>query len=204
MWSGAGAEAAAHLTEAARESLRLLLLRELSDLGAAAIYERFSQARSAAEPPGGAGQVRQGDGTALYDQFVADMKAGGFRRLFEDNPGGTQLHRLNEFVFVVGCGQHDNAGLVFGNLEPLKGSHTVKARHLEIEEKDVGFMLLKHIQYLPTILSLCYNFKIFFQRQKLAEAVPKNRVVVGDYDPNFRTDWNSCAGRGPVNCGIVL
>ena len=36
-------------------------------------------AHDAAEPA-------QHNGTSRYDQFVADMKAGGFRRLFEDKP----------------------------------------------------------------------------------------------------------------------
>ena len=52
--------------------LRRSLLVELSNLSAPAIYELFDEARG-----------RSGVG---YDQFVSDMKADGFRRLFDDKP----------------------------------------------------------------------------------------------------------------------
>lgn len=68
-----------NLTEAARLYLSRSLLKELTSLSAPAIYERFVKARNARETPPAAG-------TSLYDQFVAEMKAGGFRRLFEDKP----------------------------------------------------------------------------------------------------------------------
>ena len=82
VWSGLDARASANLTEAARACLRLALLRELSGLCAAAIYERFAKVRNAAATPGDAADT----GSARYHQFVADMRAGGFRRLFEDKP----------------------------------------------------------------------------------------------------------------------
>ncbi len=71
LWQGLDAAAAAW-TATARAGLAQALLEELSGLGAPAIYQRFAAARDA--------------GTPGYDQFVAAMKAGGFRRLFEDKP----------------------------------------------------------------------------------------------------------------------
>lgn len=79
------ARASHNLEESARACLRLSLFEELSGLMVPAIYERFAKAREAGEPPADA-ERRQGGATAKYDQFVADMKAGGFRRLFEDKP----------------------------------------------------------------------------------------------------------------------
>ena len=49
---------------------------------APAIYERFARLRN--ELAGNAAAANTGAG--CYDQFVADMKSGGFRRLFEDKP----------------------------------------------------------------------------------------------------------------------
>lgn len=72
LWSGLPAGTAAILTEAARASLRDGFLSHLSELAAPAIYERFAGARLAA-------------GTG-YGAFIADMKAGGVLRLFEDKP----------------------------------------------------------------------------------------------------------------------
>ncbi|MGH6770255.1 MAG: type 2 lanthipeptide synthetase LanM family protein [Xanthobacteraceae bacterium] len=85
LWASADARASDNLNQSARACLRQSLLRELAGLLAPAIYERFAKAREA---------DRQADGTrppgdgasSLYDEFVASMRAGGFRRLFEDKP----------------------------------------------------------------------------------------------------------------------
>jgi type 2 lantibiotic biosynthesis protein LanM len=86
LWSGLEARVGDNLNEAARASLRLALLRELSSLGTAALYERFAKARNASPPQHDAASPSPRNGTALYDRFVADMQAGGWRRLFEDKP----------------------------------------------------------------------------------------------------------------------
>jgi len=86
LWSGLEARTFARLGESARICLRVSLLKRLSDLSTPAIYERFDQARKGGAPPGGATPPQQSSGTARYDRFVADMKSGGFRRLFEDKP----------------------------------------------------------------------------------------------------------------------
>src|SRR6185437_2499696 len=62
------------------------LLMELSSLSTPAIYELFVKARKAGATPPDPAQPQQDAGTSLYDQFVAKMKAGGFRALFEDKP----------------------------------------------------------------------------------------------------------------------
>jgi type 2 lantibiotic biosynthesis protein LanM len=86
LWSGLDACVGDNLNEAARASLRLALLRELSSLGTAALYERFAKARNAGSPQHDAAGPVQHNGTSLYDRFVAEMQAGGWRRLFEDKP----------------------------------------------------------------------------------------------------------------------
>src|SRR5580692_11738907 len=86
LWSGLDGRIGDNLNEAARASLRLGLLRELSSLGTAALYERFAKARNAGSPQHDAAGPVQHNGTSLYDRFVAEMQAGGWRRLFEDKP----------------------------------------------------------------------------------------------------------------------
>ena len=83
--AGIDARAFGNLSEAARDGLSLALLKGLSDLCAAALYERFDKARKADGPSPEAAASRQSAGTR-YDRFVGEMKAGGFRRLFEDKP----------------------------------------------------------------------------------------------------------------------
>jgi type 2 lantibiotic biosynthesis protein LanM len=86
LWSGLDARIGDNLNEAARASLRLALLRELSSLGTAALYERFAKARNAGSPRHDAAAPAQHNGSAIYHRFVGDMQAGGWRRLFEDKP----------------------------------------------------------------------------------------------------------------------
>ena len=86
LWSGLDARVGDNLNEAARASLRLALLRELSSLGTAALYERFAKARNASSPQHDAAEPAQHNGSSIYDRFIAEMQAGGWRRLFEDKP----------------------------------------------------------------------------------------------------------------------
>jgi type 2 lantibiotic biosynthesis protein LanM len=75
-----------HLTDSARTCLRALLLAELSGLFAAPLYDRFAQARKAGETPADASQPPRDDATVRYEKFITDMRASGFRRLFEEKP----------------------------------------------------------------------------------------------------------------------
>jgi class II lanthipeptide synthase len=86
LWANIGGQAIDNLNESARTCLRHSLLKELSSLSAPAIYELFVKARKAGGTPPDAAKPQHGGGTSRYDQFVAEMKAGGFRRLFEDKP----------------------------------------------------------------------------------------------------------------------
>jgi type 2 lantibiotic biosynthesis protein LanM len=78
LWPGIDTKAAGNLAASARIDLRHAFLAELTGLCAPALYERFAKLRKAAGP--------EGTGTRIYDQFLAGMKTGGFRSLFEDKP----------------------------------------------------------------------------------------------------------------------
>ncbi len=85
LWSDI--DVSGYLTESARACLRLSLRKELCSLCAPAIYERFVKVRkTGGTPPDAAAKLQQDAGTSRYDQFVAEMKAGGFRHLFEEKP----------------------------------------------------------------------------------------------------------------------
>src|SRR5581483_7887931 len=76
---------AANLQPSAYACLRRALFRDLSDLAAPALYERFSARRKTTEV---AEPARPGQGvrTSIYENFVAEMRAGGIQQLFEDKP----------------------------------------------------------------------------------------------------------------------
>jgi type 2 lantibiotic biosynthesis protein LanM len=86
VWASVDARAFGNLTESARACLRHSLLNELSHLCTPAIYERLVAARNAAATSGHAREPQRDGATSLYDRFVAEMKAGGFRHLFTDKP----------------------------------------------------------------------------------------------------------------------
>lgn len=73
LWARVDRRTILAFTESARGDLRNSLLKQLSELCAPVIYELFDVERNTTKPFG-------------YQQFVADMKAGGFRRLFEAKP----------------------------------------------------------------------------------------------------------------------
>ncbi|MGA7580109.1 MAG: type 2 lanthipeptide synthetase LanM family protein [Pseudolabrys sp.] len=81
VWSGLDRRVLDNLTDSAHAELCHSLLEELSSLCAPALYEQFAAARKAGEA-----QTKQGSGTSLYNQFIDDMKSGGFRRRFEEKP----------------------------------------------------------------------------------------------------------------------
>jgi len=80
LWSDLERPIVDNLTDSARAGMRQSLLRELCNLCAPALYERFVTARGGGEAP------KRTHGASRYDQFVADMRAGGIRRLFEEKP----------------------------------------------------------------------------------------------------------------------
>jgi type 2 lantibiotic biosynthesis protein LanM len=86
LWSGLDTRVGDNLNDGARASLRLALLRELSNLSTAALYERFAKARNASPAQHDAAAPARHNGSSIYDRFVAEMQAGGWRRLFEDKP----------------------------------------------------------------------------------------------------------------------
>jgi type 2 lantibiotic biosynthesis protein LanM len=74
-----------NLSEPARACPREALLKELSNLCAPALYERFAERRKGSDVPLNS-EGHGGRNTSQYERFIADMKAGGMRRLFADKP----------------------------------------------------------------------------------------------------------------------
>ncbi len=86
LWAGIYGRTSDSLNGSARACLRHSLLKEVCSLSAPALYERFVQMRKASATPADAKEPLRDGGTPLYDRFIADMRGGGFRRLFEEKP----------------------------------------------------------------------------------------------------------------------
>ncbi|WP_205877056.1 type 2 lanthipeptide synthetase LanM family protein [Mycobacterium camsae] len=80
LWQGLDPAVGAALGPGVRVGLRRCLVVELSRLAAPALYERFVHARQ------GDGAPLPSGSTARYDEFIANMRSGGLRRLFDDKP----------------------------------------------------------------------------------------------------------------------
>jgi type 2 lantibiotic biosynthesis protein LanM len=85
-WTDVDPPASDGLNKSARACLRHSLLKQLSDLFTSVLYEHFDKARKAKAIAVDAMQPQIEAPRSQYDKFVAEMKAGGFRRLFEDKP----------------------------------------------------------------------------------------------------------------------
>ncbi len=86
LWSNTGSRIRDHFTEAGRANLKAMLLDQLVDLCGPPLYDRFAAVRNDTGHQASADTAAPVAGTALYHRFVADMKDGGLRRLFEEKP----------------------------------------------------------------------------------------------------------------------
>lgn len=86
LWDGVGPDLRDHFTDCGRACLRLMLLGPLSELCAPLLYERFAAVRSGGATLPAAPVPASPAAAVHYDRFIADMQAGGVRRLFEEKP----------------------------------------------------------------------------------------------------------------------
>lgn len=117
LWTAAGPHASGHFTASARAGLSLMLLGALSELCAPALYERFSRMRGDSS---GAVEAPDTVGTRLYDRFVAEMKAGGFRQMFEGSPVLLRLIAILTRQWIEFIGEF--ASRLEADLVALRGS----------------------------------------------------------------------------------
>lgn len=85
LWKSIDASGAASFATSASECLQRQLLKELCDLCAPVLYERFAKLR---QDPSLLEQsaAQQGDLASCYRQFICEMRYGGLRRLFDEKP----------------------------------------------------------------------------------------------------------------------
>src|SRR4029434_8121607 len=107
------------------------------------------------------------------------------RGLLQYDSGGPQLHRLNEFVFVVGSGENNHASFVFGDLKALQRGQTVQAGHFQIQHEYSGLLMWQKIEDLATVLGLSYDFEILFHGEQPTESIAEDGMIVRYYDTDL-------------------
>ena len=58
------------------------------------------------------------------------------------------------------------------------------ARQFQIEQQNIGMVLLDGAQDFIAVADLGHDFEIFLERKQLLQAITKDRVIVGDHDPD--------------------
>jgi type 2 lantibiotic biosynthesis protein LanM len=86
LWAGIDGRAFDNLNESARACLRHSLLGQLCSLSSLALYDTFLKAMKSGEKPEYSTEPKPARSTARYDQFIAEMRMGGLRRLYGEKP----------------------------------------------------------------------------------------------------------------------
>jgi hypothetical protein len=99
--------------------------------------------------------------------------------LLQDNAAGAEAHGADHIAIVFGGGENDDARGQRIEIDFLEDGEAVFIRHAEIEEKNVGLELGKELDAFGAVLRFADNGDVFVGIEKLAEAIAKDRVVVG-------------------------
>jgi type 2 lantibiotic biosynthesis protein LanM len=86
VWSDLDTRASGNFDDAARACLQHVLFATVAELCAPALYERFAKKRNAGPSSDAKRPLGQSPGTSRYCAFIAEMRAGGLRELFEGKP----------------------------------------------------------------------------------------------------------------------
>jgi type 2 lantibiotic biosynthesis protein LanM len=86
VWSGLDGSTAGNFAETARVCLQDVLLAAVTELCAPALYERFAKKRGVGSSSDAGKSPGHFAATSHYREFIAEMRSGGFRSLFEDKP----------------------------------------------------------------------------------------------------------------------
>jgi len=182
LWSGINAPASTYLSESAFSYLRRSLLQALSELSTPAIYERFAKARKIM-PPTPIEQT-ENPSTSRYLQFIHEMRASGFRALFQDKPVLLRLLAVltrqwidtsREFILrfnadktIIGQTFHNSdtknrvVNIEGGFSDPHNGGHSVLIVTFEHDSK---------IVYKPKDMRLDVNWHALVKRLNYAAPI---------------------------------
>jgi hypothetical protein len=99
--------------------------------------------------------------------------------LLQHYTAGAEAHGANDIAIVFGSGEDDDARWQRIEIDFLEDSEAVFIGHAEIEEKNIRLELGEKLDALRAVLGFTNNGDVFVGIEELAEAIAKNRVVVG-------------------------
>ena len=114
---------------------------------------------------------------ALYQQV-----GGG---LLENDAARTEAHGADYVAIVFGGGENDDARGQRIEIDFFEDGEAVFIGHAEIEQKNFGLEFGEELDALGAVLRFADNGDVFVGIEKFAEAIAKDRVVIGEEDANL-------------------
>jgi hypothetical protein len=99
--------------------------------------------------------------------------------LLQDDAARAEPHGADHIAIVFGGGENDDARRQRIEIDFLEDGEAVFIGHTKIEEKNIGLELGKKLDALRAVLRFADDGDVLVGIEKLAEAVAKDRVVVG-------------------------
>jgi len=117
------------------------------------------------------------DFASVHAMNTFDEKIGG--GLLQNNAAGAEAHGANDIAIVFGGGENDDARGQRIKIDFFEDGEAVFIGHAKIEEKNIGLELGEKLDAFGAVLRFADNGDVFVGIEKLAEAIAKDRVVVG-------------------------
>ena len=107
------------------------------------------------------------------------------RRLFEDDAASAEAHGADNVAIVFRSRQDDNARGNRIEIDFFEDGEAVFFRHAQVEQENVGLQLGEQLDALGAILSFANDGDVLIAINEFAEAIAKNRVIVGHENSNL-------------------
>jgi hypothetical protein len=117
------------------------------------------------------------DFAGVHAMDALHEKIGG--GLLQDDAASAEAHGADDIAIVFGGGENDDARGQRIEIDFLEDGEAVFIGHAKIEEKNIGLELGKKLDALRAVLRFADNGDVFVGIEEFAEAIAKDRVVVG-------------------------
>jgi hypothetical protein len=113
----------------------------------------------------------------MHTMNAFDEKIGG--GLLQNHAASAEAHGADDVAIIFGGGEDDNARGQRIEIDFLEDGEAVFIGHAEIEEKNVGLQFGEELNTLRAILSFADDGDFVVGVEQFAEAIAKDRVVIG-------------------------
>jgi hypothetical protein len=121
--------------------------------------------------------VVEPDFSGVHAMNALDEKIGS--GLLQNHAASAEAHGTDDVAIIFGRGEDDNARGQRIEIDFLEDGEAVFIGHAEIEEKNVGLQFGKELDALRAILSFADNGDFLVGIEQFAEAIAKDRMVIG-------------------------